>query len=284
MKLKQLLISFLLSISLISTASAEFDFVKIQELFKNENYLAAFKEIEPYAEEGNGLAQAILARMYKKGRGVKKDPKKAEYWYLKAAENDINNMKFFLGNLYQFHLVDYKKSAHWYEKSAKNGNDASAEALAELYRHNDTVRDYKEAKNWYEYLAWKGWAEAQYELGYMLLKGLGVDKNYKNAAYWFEESAKQDNANAQFFLGYMYSNGKGVLKDYEKAMMWVKKSANQDHIAAPLGVGQGYFLGRGVEKDIDKAKYWLRKAFDSSDDEISKQAKEFWEKHKLYEK
>ncbi len=267
-----------------SMSIADFNLDEIMIIQKEHGYLAAYKEIEPYAEEGNGVAQSLLARMYKKGWGVDKDPKKAEYWYLKAADNNINNMKFFLGNLYNYHLVDYEKSVYWHKKSAESGNDVSALILAKLYRYNDTVQDYKEAKEWFEHLAWKGNDEAQYELGYLLLKGLGVDKNYKNAAYWFEESAKQDNADAQYFLGYMYGRGKGVLRDYEKAMIWGKKSADQGHIAAPLILGQGYFLGKGVEQDIGKAKYWLRKAFDSSDDGISKQAKEFWEKHKLYEK
>ena len=268
-----------------SVVNAEFNIDEIMQIRDEQGPLAAFKEIKPYAEEGDGVAQSLLAQMYKKGWGVEKDPKKAEHWYLKAADNNINNMKFFLGNLYQYHLIDYKKSAFWHEKSAEEDNDdVSASILAKLYRYNDTVKDYKKAKKWYEHLAWKGDAKAQYELGYMLLDGLGTDKNYKNAAYWFEESAKQDNADAQFFLGYMYSKGKGVLKDYEKAMMWGKKSAKQGHIAAPLGVGQGYFLGRGVKQDTEKSKYWLRKAFDSSDEGISEQAKEFWDKHKLYEK
>lgn len=267
-----------------SVVNAEFNIDEIMTIQKEHGFVAAYNEIEPYAEEGNGIAQSLLAQMYKKGWGVEKDPKKAEYWYLKAADNNINNMKFFLGNLYQYHLIDYKKSAFWHEKSAEAGDDVSALILAKLYRYNKTVKDYKKAKKWYEHLAWKGDSKAQYELGYLLLKGLGTNKDYKNASYWFKESAKQNNANAQYFLGYMYSNGKGVLRDYKKAFFWAEKSAQQDHIAAPLHVGQSYMLGRGVEQDIDNAKYWIGKAFDSSDEGVSKQAKEFWEKHKLYEK
>ena len=59
----------------------------------------------------------------------------------------------------------------------------------------------------------QGDALAQFNLGWMSVKGIGVPKNYKQAAYWFRKAAEQGHAMGQYNLGQMYRRGKGVPRD-----------------------------------------------------------------------
>ena len=58
----------------------------------------------------------------------------------------------------------------------------------------------------------QGDAAAQYNLGFMYSKGLGVAQDYRQAAKWFQKAAEQGFAWAQANLGVLYYNGQGVKK------------------------------------------------------------------------
>ena len=74
--------------------------------------------------------------MYGKGDGTLKDPKKAFYWYEKAANQGDAFAQFNLGVSY-FHgegtIVDKKKAAYWIEQ-AYNNNDV--EEAKEFWEKN----------------------------------------------------------------------------------------------------------------------------------------------------
>ena len=59
-------------------------------------------------------------------------------------------------------------------------------------------------------LAEQGDANAQFFLGWMYYKGLGVPKDDKTAVKWYTLAAEQGYANAQDHLGFMYYEGRGV--------------------------------------------------------------------------
>jgi len=50
--------------------------------------------------------------------------------------------------------------------------------------------------------------------------GEGVAKDEAEAVKWYRKAADQGFANAQFNLGYMYANGRGVVKDEVEAYKW----------------------------------------------------------------
>ena len=81
-------------------------------------------------------------------------------------------------------------------------------------------QDYKEAVRLYRLSAEQGFAGAQYNLGVMYGKGLGVPQDYKEAVRLYRLSAEQGYASAQYNLGGMYYKGTGVLQDYALAHMW----------------------------------------------------------------
>ena len=82
-------------------------------------------------------------------------------------------------------------------------------------------QDYKTAHRLFLPLAEQGDAHAQYNLGQMYRKGLGVPQDYKEAVKWYRLSAEQGDATSQFNLGTMYEVGQGVPQDYLLAHMWL---------------------------------------------------------------
>jgi TPR repeat protein len=64
--------------------------------------------------------------------------------------------------------------------------------------------DYATALREWGILAEQGNAKAQFNLGVMYAKGLGVSQDYKEAAKWFRKSAEQGHENAQYNLGLIY--------------------------------------------------------------------------------
>jgi len=98
-----------------------------------------------------------------------------------------------------------------------------------------------------------GHPEAQYNLGYSYLEGLGTSKNVEAANQWFLKSAKQDFVDAQFKLAYSYVLGRGVQKDMEKAFTWFSKAAQNGDAESQLLLVGMYIEGNGVEKNIPKA-------------------------------
>lgn len=105
-------------------------------------------------------------------------------------------------------------------------------------------------------LAAKGVARAQFDLGFMYDRGLGVSQDYKEAASWYRKAAEQGNAPAQFYLGQMYDIGKSVPQDYREAASWYRKSAEQGETLAQLYLGFLYDHGQGVPVDMVQAYKW----------------------------
>ena len=69
-------------------------------------------------------------------------------------------------------------------------------------------------------LAESGDTGAQFILGFLYFKGLGVPQNYAEAMKWYRKAADQGDDNAQFLLGSMYYLGKGVPRNFIKAYVW----------------------------------------------------------------
>ena len=69
--------------------------------------------------------------------------------------------------------------------------------------------------------AWAGYRE-----GRVALKA----KNYELALKEFRKATDEGHARAQFRLGYMYEKGLGVGKDDEMARKWYLVSAEQDNV------------------------------------------------------
>lgn len=113
--------------------------------------------------------------------------------------------------------------------------------------------DYPAAAAAFQKAAEHGKADAQFNLGLMLLKGEGVAQDYPRAMALFQQASEQGNARAQLNLGRMYAKGQGAVASYAKALPWFKKSAEQGYADAQYSLGVLYVSGIGAPRDYRKA-------------------------------
>ena len=83
-------------------------------------------------------------------------------------------------------------------------------------------KDEAAAVYWYQASAQQDYADAQYNLGYCFLFGIGVEANEIIALKWYSSAASHGDPQMQHNLGLIYKNGYGgVSKNYGKAAEWV---------------------------------------------------------------
>ena len=108
-------------------------------------------------------------------------------------------------------------------------------------------KNYAVAMAYFKHAAAQGDADAQYSLGHMYDKGLGVVQDYAEAVKLYRLAAAQGLADAQSNLGFMYYSGQGVVQDYVRAHMWWNLAAahgnagsvkNRDIVAARMTTQQ----------------------------------------------
>ncbi len=73
----------------------------------------------------------------------------------------------------------------------------------------------------------------------------------------FRDAAARGNAEAQYKLGLMYSRGVGVGIDDAEALKWYSLAAAQGHAKAQYNLGMMYYFGKGVPRDRVAAYRWV---------------------------
>lgn len=163
-------------------------------------------------------------------------------------------------------------------------------------------RDYRSALAEFAPLADAGDAQAQFYVGELYLRGLGVSRDESKAAGYLERAAAQNSARAQSVLGLLYLQGRGVAKDEAKAaelirraadaglpdaqhnlgilardgraglqkdgavaLQWFRAAAEQGYAPAYASLGEAYDQGFGVDKNEREAVEWWRKGVAAND-------------------
>lgn len=98
-----------------------------------------------------------------------------------------------------------------------------------------------------------------------------LDESKYTEEFWklYTDALRGDKV-AQFQVGVIYERGLGVEKDDTLAAQWYKKSALQGHIDAQYNIGIMYVSGRGVEQNDGFAMMWLSLAAKQGDKEARK--------------
>jgi len=76
---------------------------------------------------------------------------------------------------------------------------------------------------------------------------------------------------AEYLLGLMYGRGLGVAQDDTQEVYWFRKVADAGEPLGIYALGTMYESGAGVAKDLDQAVSWYRKAAALGDDDAKKQ-------------
>lgn len=183
-----------------------------------------------------------VALIYEKGLLGKPDPEKAIHWYENAARlGDGKSMHYLAVRFEKGQIVprDLKKAADWYLAAGKAGYTESYYKLGLILRRSkENPQNAVEAINAFAKSAQAGNVDAMCEIAEMYLNGEGVDPSPATAAKWLVLANKEKYERAQFQLGLMLIEGIGVTKDvklgesliqaaadarYFKALEWLEK-------------------------------------------------------------
>jgi len=140
---------------------------------------------------------------------------------------------------------------------AKEGSPLAQYNLGEMYNRGLGVPlDYAEGSVWLRRAADQGFAPAQTALGYMFQQGQGMSVNQAEAAEWYRKAADQGYAEAQHELGMQYAEGRGVLRDYVLAYMWLSLSGTAVEASAYLD--RTTVIKRMSQKQVETAEQLVR--------------------------
>ena len=89
--------------------------------------------------------------------------------------------------------------------------------------------DYRTALREWQPLAESGDTVAQYKIGMLYARGLGVTRDPKSAAKWYRQAADSGQADAQFEIGNLHLYGYFDGPNQKEARTWYQLAADQDH-------------------------------------------------------
>jgi TPR repeat protein len=111
--------------------------------------------------------------------------------------------------------------------------------------------------------------QAQFALGVLHMRGVGVPRNEAAAVAFYRRAAQAGLASARFNLGLAYFAGTGVDRDPEQALQWWRQAANQGHVVAQYNLGALLWGGDGVQQDQARAMHWFRTARSNGSEDAS---------------
>lgn len=161
-----------------------------------------YEEISKEKEDGASCMD--LAQTYRS----EGNEEKAFECYMKAAEMGDTDAYYNVANAYlngEGVERDFDKAFEWYQKASDSGDTYAKLKLAECYKRGaGCERDYAAAMALYQQVAGHKSLKryscvdvAEYEIGNMYLKGLGVEVDLRKAYDYFKLAAAHDNRAAE---------------------------------------------------------------------------------------
>jgi TPR repeat protein len=118
-------------------------------------------------------------------------------------------------------------------------------------------------------------ARAQYALGLLYQRGLGVPKNEVEAVLWWQRAADQNFSAAITYVGIALLDGKGIQKDEEAARKMLERAADLDEPNAQYTLCRVYERGIGTKKDQVLAMKWCILAAEQAHPQATQKVEEF---------
>jgi TPR repeat protein len=186
-----------------SSTSWQDDMERARTAYRARDFAAARTHLEAALADGNSFAAWHLGHIWRLGLGVEADHAKAVSYYRQVAmgydplEPRPGALDMMVDALVR--LGDYYR----------DGNEAAKVA-----------RDPTRAYRLYTAAAGHGHPGAQFGLGLMYLKGIGVRQNASHAMKWMMFAARKRFAPAETMLGDLYWDGTVVERDRAQAIKW----------------------------------------------------------------
>ncbi len=288
----------LLFIKYTSKPSPDFNSKAISELLKSQNvtdHRVAYEVCLKHSKDINAVAW--LARMYRDGKGTKKNPDKAIKLMREASEKNVSWAKLELIDmlLARGNDADKTEAFRLCSELAATGNPGACGRQGRMYRDGvGTDKNEKLAIEWMRKASDDDIGWAKLELTDMLL-ARGNDADKTEAFRLCNELASKGRKNVFIPLAHMYRDGIGTEKDLDLSIEWLRKavekkiSDSEKELAQTLimrktgddvseaitlyeniaesGNSEAYMIiskmyadGTYVEKDLDKAIHYARMA------------------------
>lgn len=218
---------------------------------------AALQWYKQAARNGHSQAQFKMGMFYYYGELVNKNPRKARYWFEKAAKQNIGEAKKLLALLdSQNRKRKISKKDILLAKASKGDKDAQYE-LGALYLNGaqEGIKPSSEvALKWFTAAAQKGHAEAQFQVG--MINFNPESSENPMAEQWLTKAARNNHLEAQYFLGSLYDgNGR-----HDEAMKWLDLAVQKGHENA-LDLLLSIYLDKKLSNvDRASAMQWLEQA------------------------
>jgi len=224
-------------------------------------YITALNLALPRAEGGDAAAQTLVAEIYSRGLGVRRDDGKAAKWYQAAAERNVPEAQFQYALMLldgRFVAKDEEQAYALMEDAANAGNAMAQFNLAQMIVGRSASPDaVRRAVSYYEKAARAGVPDAQYAMAQVLASGAGGRKVDKAAARrWLEQSARHNFDTAQLDLGTWMVEGIGGDRDERGGFAWLRIAAEGGNVAAQNRLAKLYRAGVGTDADPVTAAAW----------------------------
>ena len=200
-----------------------------------QDYEEAAQWLEKSADAGYKYAQYALAGLYRDGKGVEQDYAAARELYAKAVT--FPYAAYELGRLYRDGL----------------GGETDEERAAQYFRQAFLGFQVMAARSPDDRL--------QYRIGWMLLHGVGTERDEAAALPWLDKAAQGGNPFAKYQLGKLLLTGAvEVAKNTERALELLMERAEAGDQFAQYTLGKAYLLGQDIPQDQKRAVHWLKQS------------------------
>lgn len=176
---------------------------------------AELAEIKRLAEDGDARAALSLGMIYRDGRGVQRDFRKALKWYRVCADLDDADGLDNVGFMY--------------------------------LRGWGVKEDFGIATAYFKASAKQNHAQGLFNLGNSYFSGQGVEQDYDEAIKAWKRAATQDHAATIWRLATLFAAGEGVPQNRSKAIELCKSIASKGDVYGMLLLGELHFQN-GDEK------------------------------------
>ncbi|PIN22874.1 Extracellular protein SEL-1 [Handroanthus impetiginosus] len=153
-----------------------------------------------------------------------------------------------IGIFYYFGLRgvrrDHAKALRWFSKAVEKGEPRGA----------GVERNYTKALEWLTLASRQQLYSAYNGMGYLYVKGYGVEKkNYTKAKEYFEKAVENEELGGVYNLGVMYLKGLGVKRDLKIAANNFALAANAGQPKAFYQLAKMFHTGVGLKKNLPMA-------------------------------
>jgi TPR repeat protein len=237
------------------------EYLEYERSFKGKKKTGSLAELRGKAEAGDSLARYEYAIILITGTGGQRDVAQGVEWLKRSAKQGEADAQYLLGIYHANGSNGLKKdpaeAKKWYSLAADSGKK-EAECQLGIILYNE--KNYGEAKQWLEKSAKQGHFLAYTYIGFLHLRGLGVDKNEAKGIEWIRKAAEKKDPNALMVLGMLSAKGEGMAKDDTAAFKFYLAAAERNNHKAMQFLGLAYRDGKGITADADKAADWLAKS------------------------